>query len=121
MKFPESPSATTWNNAASLPGASKYKQTRLWMWGRQTWLGELSRAGKSFSYEARAWLTYEKVAFPSVAKLTDSIASLESSGMGTSLEGESESPIFLLSIGWRSGSTLLQRDLVTDPRLLLWG
>jgi hypothetical protein len=34
---------------------------------------------------------------------------------------EPESPIFVLSTGWRSGSTLLQRILVTDPRLLLWG
>ena len=32
-----------------------------------------------------------------------------------------EGPIFLLSTGWRAGSTLLQRILVTDPRLLLWG
>jgi hypothetical protein len=35
-------------------------------------------------------------------------------------EGD-ERPIFLLATGWRTGSTLLQRILVTDPRLLLWG
>jgi len=32
-----------------------------------------------------------------------------------------ESPIFLLSAGWRSGSTLLQRLIMSDPRALLWG
>jgi len=34
---------------------------------------------------------------------------------------EKESPIFLLSAGWRSGSTLLQRLLMSDPRVLIWG
>jgi len=32
-----------------------------------------------------------------------------------------EPPIFLLASGWRTGSTLLQRILMTDRRLLLWG
>jgi hypothetical protein len=32
-----------------------------------------------------------------------------------------ESPIFLLSAGWRSGSTLLQRLIMSDPRALVWG
>lgn len=31
------------------------------------------------------------------------------------------SPVFVLSTGWRTGSTLLQRLLMTDRRLLLWG
>jgi hypothetical protein len=31
------------------------------------------------------------------------------------------SPIFLLSAGWRSGSTLLQRLIMSDSRVLLWG
>lgn len=30
-------------------------------------------------------------------------------------------PIFLLSAGWRSGSTLLQRLIMSDPRVLIWG
>jgi hypothetical protein len=32
-----------------------------------------------------------------------------------------EEPIFLLSAGWRSGSTLLQRLIMSDPRVLMWG
>lgn len=34
---------------------------------------------------------------------------------------DAESPIFLLSAGWRSGSTLLQRLIMSDARVLLWG
>ncbi|MCU0963695.1 MAG: sulfotransferase [Burkholderiaceae bacterium] len=32
-----------------------------------------------------------------------------------------DAPIFLLSAGWRSGSTLLQRLLMSDPGVLIWG
>ena len=32
-----------------------------------------------------------------------------------------EAPVFLLSAGWRSGSTMLQRLIMSDPRVLLWG
>jgi hypothetical protein len=32
-----------------------------------------------------------------------------------------EDPIFLLAAGWRSGSTLLQRMLVADPAVMIWG
>lgn len=32
-----------------------------------------------------------------------------------------EEPIFLLSAGWRSGSTLLQRLIMSDSRVLIWG
>lgn len=34
---------------------------------------------------------------------------------------QADDPVFLLSIGWRSGSTLVQRSLMTDPRILVWG
>lgn len=36
-------------------------------------------------------------------------------------EDDREQPIFLLSAGWRSGSTLLQRLLMSDPNVLIWG
>ena len=29
--------------------------------------------------------------------------------------------VFLAGIGWRTGSTLMQRILMTDPSLLMWG
>ena len=32
-----------------------------------------------------------------------------------------DAPIFLLSAGWRSGSTMLQRLLMSDPGVLIWG
>lgn len=34
---------------------------------------------------------------------------------------DSERPIFLFSAGWRAGSTLLQRLIMSDPAVLLWG
>lgn len=34
---------------------------------------------------------------------------------------DEEAPIFLLSAGWRSGSTLLQRLIMSDSRVLVWG
>jgi len=34
---------------------------------------------------------------------------------------DDEAPIFLLSAGWRSGSTLLQRLLMTMPGVFIWG
>jgi hypothetical protein len=34
---------------------------------------------------------------------------------------DDKAPIFLLSAGWRSGSTLLQRLIMSDPRVLIWG
>ncbi len=53
-------------------------------------------------------------------QLRTTMAALDTSGRVCEVS-ETESPIFLLATGWRSGSTLLQRILVTDPRVLLWG
>lgn len=35
--------------------------------------------------------------------------------------GDTAAPIFLLSAGWRSGSTMLQRLIMSDRRVLIWG
>ena len=32
-----------------------------------------------------------------------------------------ENPVFILSAGWRTGSTLLQRMLVADGQIMIWG
>lgn len=38
-----------------------------------------------------------------------------------SAAGDDDEPIFLLAAGWRSGSTLLQRCIMSDARVLMWG
>ncbi|MGA9390309.1 MAG: sulfotransferase [Candidatus Sulfotelmatobacter sp.] len=68
------------------------------------------------------WLSIDKAILPGVGKLTESIALLQTHGLSaTDGPTEREAPIFLFSAGPRTGSTLLQRILVTDSRLLLWG
>jgi len=32
-----------------------------------------------------------------------------------------DAPVFVAGIGWRTGSTLMQRALMTDPTILVWG
>jgi len=62
------------------------------------------------------------VILPDVERLAESLAVLRLQvSDGVDRDDEGEAPIFLLSTGWRAGSTLLQRILVTDSRLLLWG
>ena len=42
--------------------------------------------------------------------------------LGNEIENESEkAPIFILSAGWRSGSTLMQRLIMSKERVLMWG
>lgn len=64
-----------------------------------------------------------QVVLPSVAQITESIAQIDasSSPIAESHAADTEAPIFVLASGWRKGSTLLQRILVTDPGVLLWG
>lgn len=99
-----------------------YKETWLWRRARQSWAGELVRASRDCRRELWAWARCQRVVLPDVEKLTKALEVLhtQASGVATGEEAARE-PIFLLSTGWRAGSTLLQRILVTDPRLLLWG
>ncbi len=72
--------------------------------------------------EAWDWARCRHVSLPNVAELRKTLAALDQNTSQRQTFGEnSESPIFLLATGWRTGSTLLQRILVTDQRLLLWG
>lgn len=102
--------------------AAKYKETRAWIWARSTWLGELSRVCKSCRRELKSWARSEPADFRPREQLAESIRALRNCASETGDSGNyTEAPIFLLSTGWRAGSTLLQRILVTDPRLLVWG
>jgi hypothetical protein len=110
------------SDSARLVKTRRYKQTQLWAWGRQTWLAGLTRASARFYHEMLAWLRVEEGTLPGVTHLAESIALLQTRGLEPiSEQTEGEAPIFLFSAGPRAGSTLLQRILVTDPRLLLWG
>jgi hypothetical protein len=100
----------------------RYKQTRIWVWARETRVGEWSRAVKKCSHELWSWTKRDRDLVFDLKQLGKSIAALQDRGsIQADIEQDSEAPIFLLSTGWRAGSTLLQRILVTDPRLLLWG
>jgi hypothetical protein len=103
-------------------GYHGYKDTRAWGWARQSWLGASTRACRRCRHELWAWARYQPMAFQEVDRLAKSIAVLQSLASNpVEIENESEAPIFVFSTGWRAGSTLLQRVLATDPRLLLWG
>lgn len=82
---------------------------------------ELTRPVRTRAREFWAWWTSKTPHFPSVAQVTQSIAALSALEAHAPAETDSESPIFILSTGMRTGSTLLQRILITDSRLLLWG
>jgi hypothetical protein len=118
----ESPRLETDAQPTAVSNAPKFKQTRIWTWAHNSRLGEWSRASKHCWREFQAWAKQEKVSEPNVQQLAKSIAVLEAyASHPIDAEKEAEAPIFLLSTGWRAGSTLLQRVLVTDPQLLLWG
>jgi Sulfotransferase family len=122
-----------------------YKKTWAWAWARESWMGKSVRACRGYSYESRAWVRNswmgesvracrrygrelwtwrrtEETRIPHVHQLAASISALHMvAPEAVDGEKDTEAPIFLLSNGMRAGSTLLQRILVTDPHLLLWG
>jgi hypothetical protein len=107
--------------AAHVP---KYKRTRAWTWIQQSQFGGFVRGLKGCTREFAALLNDAPVVVPDVSQLTASLGALQwNADDKTNREAETreDAPIFLLSTGWRAGSTLLQRILVTDSRLLLWG
>lgn len=98
----------------------RYKQTQTWDRLRRSWVGDFVRGYRGCRREFSAWLRCPQVILPDVKQLAESLAVLHPCVVDGAAK-EKEAPIFLLSTGWRAGSTLLQRVLVTDPRLLLWG
>ena len=55
-----------------------------------------------------------------VARLERALARLEAATREAQAASDDD-PVFVCGLGWRSGSTLVQRALMTDPRLLVWG
>ena len=110
----------------------RYRNTKAWDWARRSWVGDFVRAArigrrnfvkaaKTCPYELWSWVRSENLTLPSARQLAQALAAMRTSS-DDSIEGEiAEAPVFVLSTGWRAGSTLLQRILVTDPRLLVWG
>jgi hypothetical protein len=99
-----------------------YKQTWAWQALRASGMGEFVRAWRGCRREFWAWLRCPSVVLPDVKHFTGSLAVLRSQASDqANTEDDADAPIFVLSTGWRAGSTLLQRILATDPRLLLWG
>lgn len=93
----------------------------------QTPAGRWMRSGARRVYHATGgsclrefwqWARCKRVTLPSVEQLAETLSQLS-----TTVDDrvDTAAPIFILSTGLRTGSTLLQRVLVTDPRLLLWG
>ena len=91
--------------------------------GSRSRLGQLRlTTGVNNLLELWAWVQCKRLTLPSVSELRKSLTELDDSSLERNAAADdSESPIFLLATGWRTGSTLLQRILVTDHRLLLWG
>jgi hypothetical protein len=54
-------------------------------------------------------------------RLLSALAVLDAAASGGSPPPGDDRPIFVCAIGWRCGSTLLQRVLMTDPEVFVWG
>ena len=85
---------TTWN----LTGTPKYKETRLWTWARESWLGRAVRESRRWRREFWAWTQCEQVAPAKVQQLAESIAAIPVRALDSADE-KREAPIFLLSTG----------------------
>ncbi len=55
-----------------------------------------------------------------IARLEEALALLGDATREPQASGD-DAPVFVASVGWRSGSTLMQRLLMTDPSILIWG
>ncbi|MDH4132045.1 MAG: sulfotransferase, partial [Gemmatimonadota bacterium] len=57
----------------------------------------------------------------SIPGIGQAIATMRARWPGLEGDAPADDPVFLLSAGWRSGSTLLQRLVMSDSRILMWG
>jgi len=58
--------------------------------------------------------------FPEIERLETALQLLDSVAREPEPASD-DNPLFLASVGWRTGSTMLQRVMMTDPSLLMWG
>jgi hypothetical protein len=66
-------------------------------------------------------LSFEpEAALARIGRLEQSLRVLDAATREPQPLAEDE-PVFVASIGWRSGSTLIQRAVMTDPSILVWG
>ena len=66
-------------------------------------------------------LSFEpEAALARIGRLEQSLRVLDAATREPQTLAEDE-PVFVASIGWRSGSTLIQRAVMTDPSILVWG
>jgi hypothetical protein len=66
------------------------------------------------------WMNHYKIkAMPN--DLFSSITEIKKNAAHKENKYDNEKPIFILSAGWRSGSTLLQRMVCSENKTLLWG
>lgn len=79
----------------------------------------LNYLSSAFRGTARARAAHGEVLSqqPSIARGVAQLASL----CPADATNDDEAPIFLFSAGWRSGSTLLQRLIMSDSNVLIWG
>lgn len=75
--------------------------------GRPLWLGRLRRIGKSWDVRRRLAKASQYAALPQVISAEPS--------------SPSRPPVFVLSAGWRSGSTAVQRLIVSGGSAYVWG
>jgi Sulfotransferase family len=105
------PTAGEVQATGQISAATKPRLNRLLAWRRRNGARELWD-----------WARCKRVTLPTAEHLAEVLMTLDTrTSRVLDTEKATEPPIFLLAAGWRSGSTLLQRILVTDPRLPLWG
>ncbi len=101
----------------------RVRSTEFWSTVRSGHVGKTWRSLRRFGHEFSSWAVRERTDHADVARLTHSLTEFHAQpyDSSTSAVDQKDAPIFLLAAGWKTGSTLLQRILVTDPRLLMWG
>ena len=57
----------------------------------------------------------------SIPGIGEAIATIRTRWPELDRDPPTDEPVFLLAAAWRSGSTLLQRLVMSDPRVLVWG